>query len=103
MTFIEPPGSYDICSICGWEDDNVQLAHPRLLIGANRECLVQYQRRNVKEYPLEVQVVDGIPRDREWRPATEEEAAIRQDGPNTGLEWFHATDVQPGYYWRKKN
>ncbi len=102
MTFVEPPGSHEICALCGWQDDNVQLAHPRLLIGANGESLVQFQKRNIEEYPLEIQSVDGIPRDPEWRPATENEARIRKDGPTTGLEWFHALDLQPEYYWRKK-
>lgn len=25
LTFDEPPGFYDVCEVCGWEDDALQL------------------------------------------------------------------------------
>jgi ribosomal protein L37AE/L43A len=34
-------GAYEICSVCGWEDDPAQLADPDLAGGANRESLNQ--------------------------------------------------------------
>jgi hypothetical protein len=42
--FGEPPGSYDICPICFWEDDIVQLAFPDLAGGANACSLMEGQR-----------------------------------------------------------
>jgi hypothetical protein len=44
LTFSEPPGSYDICDICGWEDDEYQLDDPEAPSGANGVSLVQAQR-----------------------------------------------------------
>jgi len=41
--FGEPPGSYDICPICFWEDDIVQLAFPDLAGGANKCSLIEGQ------------------------------------------------------------
>ncbi|WP_456240065.1 CPCC family cysteine-rich protein [Actinopolyspora lacussalsi] len=38
-----PPGSYDICQICSWEDDPVQLRWPWYSGGANSESLVEAQ------------------------------------------------------------
>ena len=35
----EEYGSYDICEVCGWEDDAVQAEHPDLKGGANRMSL----------------------------------------------------------------
>ncbi|MBC6973621.1 hypothetical protein H9I32_14995 [Bacillus sp. Xin] len=40
----EPPGTFDICSICFWEDDNVQFDDPDYEGGANEESLRQYQK-----------------------------------------------------------
>jgi cysteine-rich CPCC protein len=35
------PGTYDICSLCGWEDDRVQFDNPLYRGGANHESLVE--------------------------------------------------------------
>ncbi|MCB9680689.1 MAG: SpoIIE family protein phosphatase [Alphaproteobacteria bacterium] len=43
--FSEAPGSYDICSECGWEDDGVQWRWPWRAGGANHEHLVACQLR----------------------------------------------------------
>lgn len=40
----EPPGSYEICPICYWEDDNVQFENPHYEGGANETSLYQAQR-----------------------------------------------------------
>ncbi len=34
-------GAYEICSVCGWEDDPAQAADPDFAGGANRESLTQ--------------------------------------------------------------
>ncbi len=43
LVFAEGPGSYDICEICFWEDDNVQLRWPTMDGGANAVSLVEGQ------------------------------------------------------------
>ena len=43
------PGSYDICSICGWEDDAIQFANPHDTTGANRVSLAQ-AKDNFRQY-----------------------------------------------------
>ena len=34
-----PPGTFEICEICGWEDDHVQYQDPSFAGGANRMSL----------------------------------------------------------------
>ncbi|PFA91229.1 MULTISPECIES: CPCC family cysteine-rich protein [Bacillus cereus group] len=66
----EPPGTFDICSICFWEDDNVQFDDPDYEGGANEESLRQYQKvflmKNVNR-----KLTDNNERDPNWRPLFE--------------------------------
>jgi hypothetical protein len=42
LTFEEPPpGTYEICPVCSWEDDPVQFEDPSYAGGANRVSLAQ--------------------------------------------------------------
>ena len=43
-TFAEP-GGYEICEVCGWEDDPVQSANPDYAGGANVESLNQARKK----------------------------------------------------------
>ncbi|MGI8656064.1 MAG: CPCC family cysteine-rich protein [Pyrinomonadaceae bacterium] len=43
----KPPGTYDICPICFWEDDDVQFNDPNYEGGANKVSLKQAQRNYV--------------------------------------------------------
>jgi Cysteine-rich CPCC len=50
----EPPGTFFICPVCGWEDDNVQFDDVNMQGGANRVSLKQAQanyRRFAKSDP----------------------------------------------------
>ena len=35
----EPPGTYEICPVCGWEDDEIQFKNPNYCCGANNISL----------------------------------------------------------------
>jgi hypothetical protein len=35
----EPPGSYELCPVCYWEDDGIQFEDPTYEGGANKESL----------------------------------------------------------------
>jgi len=37
----EPPGTFEICPVCFWEDDNVQFEDPNYAGGANSVSLNQ--------------------------------------------------------------
>jgi len=44
----EPPGTFAICKICFWEDDNIQFDDPDYEGGANSESLRQAQQSFIK-------------------------------------------------------
>ncbi len=75
LTVDEPPCSYQICPVCGWEDDDVQLRWPDWAAGANRTSLVEAQRNFADFGACDVRSLehvrppeDGEPLDRSWRP-----------------------------------
>lgn len=37
----EPPGTFEICPVCFWEDDYVQFKDPTYCCGANKVSLLQ--------------------------------------------------------------
>jgi len=43
----EPPGTFDICPICYWEDDSVQFNNPDYAGGANKISLRQAQKNYI--------------------------------------------------------
>jgi hypothetical protein len=45
----EPPGTYDICPVCYWEDDNVQYNDPSFAGGANKLSLNE-ARKNYADF-----------------------------------------------------
>jgi hypothetical protein len=102
LTMSEPPGSYEICSVCGWEDDHVQLANPRMSGGANGESLVAAQVAVLRHFPIEMQSAEGFARDPSWRPLRDDEGLPRADAPRSGEEYFRAAAADSvDYYWRK--
>jgi len=102
LVFSEPPGSYDLCAICGWEDDHVQLEFPDLRGGANLESLAEYQAALLEKIPPEIQVYAGFQRDLNWRPLRLDEVTS-DSAIQSGLDYFHAAGtVNPGYYWEVK-
>ena len=45
----KPPGTFELCPVCYWEDDGVQFEDPEYVGGANRESL-NAARRNFQDF-----------------------------------------------------
>lgn len=102
LVFNEPAGSYDVCPVCNWEDDYVQLRHP-LVKGANARSLFDYQWSvALPQVPLGTTERDEFRRDPAWHPLTREDMDELAAVPKTGQEYFEALSDEPlAYYWRK--
>jgi len=101
LVFSEPPGSYEICDLCGWEDDHVQLRYPRSATGANAESLLSAQQRALEHTPIHIQEKEGHTRDPQWYPLASASGAD-ECGPVDGREYCEeAASDSPSYYWRK--
>jgi hypothetical protein len=113
LAFGGPPGSYEICKICFWEDDAVQLRFPDLAGGANAVSLVEAQRNyaaiGVSEARFRTHVRALGPedaRDPLWRlfdPARDKLEGADRIG--SGAAPFHEPDkLEPTslYYWRRR-
>jgi hypothetical protein len=73
QTFTGPPGSYDICEVCGWEDDSLQLEFATTLSGgANGITLADAQAGFASTRARLARRLPGAayPRDMDpsWRP-----------------------------------
>lgn len=106
LVFNEPPGSYDICPICFWEDDDVQLRFPDFAGGANKPSLMDAQRNfaefgaSERRFLLRVRSpTEEDIRDPDWRPIDPVrdlfEALDRRDETND-----RPTEHTGLYYWR---
>jgi hypothetical protein len=99
IVFAEPPGSYDICPVCGWEDDDVQLRHPGMRGGANRLCLREQQDEALRSHPVDEKRTGEWTRDPSWRPLRDDEC-VTENAPRSGMEYFEASgEGVPPYYW----
>jgi hypothetical protein len=94
-------GSYVICDICGWEDDQVQLANPACGGGANSESLIEAQTAALSRYPAGVHVAEGSRRDPRWRPLDDAERQLAEEERGE-KHWKHkgVVSLQECYWMR---
>lgn len=66
------PGSYEICSVCFWEDDPVQLENPEMSGGANKVSLAQGRRNFAAFGACETEMLSHVrPPRHDEQPATD--------------------------------
>ncbi len=110
--FGEPPGLHDICPICYWEDDIVQLAFPDLAGGANHCSLIEGQSAFAQSGACEEQFKENVraPLDSDTRHTTwcaldsERDRYLKCDSQSDREKWQAAKDSQLPclYYWSSR-
>ena len=108
LSFSEPPGSYEICDICNWEDDVSQLRFPETGGGANHVSLLDAQR-NFRVFGASDRTC--LPRTRRPRPDDERDLSWRPidpsvddlERPRSGVDYgtSYPSDSSFLYYWRE--
>jgi hypothetical protein len=103
----EPPGSYQICPVCFWEDDAVQLRWPDYPGGANRTSLIEAQANYQAFGACEERSVEHVrpaaddePMDLSWRPIDPERDTFEPEGIPLAA-W--PVDRTVLYWWRYRN
>jgi hypothetical protein len=106
--FSEPPGSYEICPICFWEDDIVQLAFPNLAGGANKCSLIEGQSNYLAFGACEARLMPHVRaptasdrRNQEWRQL-DTDRHLNWDVAADHELWQSVKHLSPClYYWSK--
>jgi hypothetical protein len=107
LVFIEPPGSFEICPICFWEDDNIQLQDPSMAGGANGVSLITAQNNYANIGAIEENFITNVRKphadenkDNGWRPfdLNNDNHGMNKDNKNESIKL--KSDVTKLYYWR---
>lgn len=107
LVFTQPPGSYDICPVCFWEDDLLQLRFPSMAGAANDVSLIKGQK-NYMEFgacklrlkPHVRPLSENEPVENGWRPIDLERDAIENLVLGKEYDKTYPTDPTVLYYWR---
>ncbi|MEQ0557465.1 CPCC family cysteine-rich protein [Amycolatopsis sp. NEAU-NG30] len=102
--FADPPGNHEICRVCFWEDDNIQLRWPDRPGGANSLSLIDAQRAYAELGAMEHRFTGIVrmaapdePLDDGWRPV---DLAVDDFEPMDVSEAPWPADLTSLYWWR---
>jgi len=92
-------GSHNICEICGWVDDHVQLANPASRGGANHKSLIEVQQSVLRQISPSAANLKGFARDGKWRPLRPSEVECASLDNEREI-WLHkGVEKYENSYW----
>ena len=92
LTLSLPPGSFNICGICYWQDDVVQLRWAAYAAAANALSLIESQANFAKSPGADDR------RDPGWRPVDLARESFEEWDDHVWLPW--PDDLTVLYWWR---
>lgn len=96
-------GTYDICPVCDWRDDKIQLANPACKGAANHLSLIESQKAILKKVPIELKGYKGFMRDKKWRPLNKKEIE-KFEKEKSIQHWMNkGITSSDEVYWTKKS
>lgn len=102
LTLTEAPDNHEICPICFWEDDGLQLAQPELVGGSNHVSLLEAQANfektgaaDARLVPLVRRPTPGDKREPGWRRID-----LRLDDFDSEKDRKWPEDPTVLYWWR---
>lgn len=105
LVFDEAPGSFDICPICYWEDEAMQLRYPHER-GANRVTLVEAQMNyeacgcgDLNNKKLVRKATKEDLKDKSWRKIDEKKDMIEEKSAKDLKVTIYPKDSTKLYYW----
>jgi len=108
IEFDEFPGSYEICLICFWEDDVVQLYYPSSIGGANRVSLIEAQVNYFQFGSCEKRLIPHVRKpniedikDSTWFPLYEKRIYI-PDAEKSKVHVGKITSIKELCYWLRQ-
>jgi hypothetical protein len=106
VVFSEAPGSDEICPICFWQDDIVQLRWPEFAGGANRPSLIDAQGSVPRVGAIEERFLPYVrpaepsePVDPAWRPFDRSRDTLEEWKPGVDYGSTYVEDGTAYYYW----
>lgn len=105
LVFNEAPGSFDICPICYWEDEALQLRYPNE-IGANRLTLIESQINfealgygDLQNKKLVRKINKHDEKDKKWRKIDLKLDVIEEKVLDEKRAVIYPIDSTELYYW----
>ena len=104
--FDNPPGSFEICPICYWEDEAMQLRYPKE-VGANKFSLVEsqinFEKDGVSNIELKIFVrkaSENEEKDKNWRKINLKKDNIAEKDGERKIN-IYPNDLTRLYYWEE--